>query len=131
MHLAVDGTARAGTTYELGGPEARSFKEIMAFILATIGRRRALLPLPFPAAMAMGRATETAKKLAFGFFPEMLDMTEDQVRLLQVDNVVSTAAQQEGRTLQGLGIAPESFEAFVPGYLSRFRKTGQYAGYTG
>ena len=129
--LAVDGKAKGGTTYELGGPEARSFKEIMAFVLATIGRRRPLVPLPFPAAMAMGRATETAKKLAFGFFPEMLDMTEDQMRLLQVDNVVSAAARQEGRTLQGLGIAPESFEAFVPGYLSRFRKTGQYAGYTG
>ena len=80
--------------------------------------------------MAMGRATETAKKLAFGFFPEMLDMTEDQVRLLQVDNVVSAAAVEEGRTLQGLGIAAESFEAYVPSYLSRFRKTGQYAGYT-
>ena len=128
--LAVDGKGQGGTTFELGGPEARTFKEIMDFILATTGRRRALVPLPFPAAMAMGRATETAKKLAFGFFPEMLDMTEDQVRLLQVDNVVSVAAQQEGRTLQGLGISPESFEAFVPRYLSRFRKTGQYAAYT-
>ena len=106
--LAVDGKAEPGTIYELGGPEPRSFKEIMAFILETTGRRRALVPLPFPAAMAMGRATETAKRLAFGFFPPMLDMTEDQVRLLQIDNVVSPGAKAEGRTLQGLGIRPES-----------------------
>ena len=127
--LAVDGKAEAGTTYELGGPDARRFKEVMAFILETTGRRRALVPLPLPAAMAMARATETAKGLAFGLFPEMLDMTQDQVRLLQVDNVVSAQAKAEGRTLQGLGIRPESFEAYVPGYLSRFRKTGQYAAY--
>ena len=128
--LAADGNAKPGTIYELGGPEARSFKEIMVFILATIGRRRPLVPLPFPAALAMGRGTETAKKLAFGFFPEMLDMTEDQMKLLKVDNVVSAAAKAEGRTLQGLGIRPESFEAYVPGYLSRFRKTGQFAAYS-
>ena len=128
---AVEGAAKAGTIYELGGPEARSFKEIMTFILATIGRRRRLVPLPLPAALLMGRGTETVKKLAFGLFPDMLDMTEDQVKLLQIDNVVSPAAKAEGRTLQGLGIRPESFEAYVPGYLSRFRKTGQFATYSG
>ncbi len=128
--LAVDGTATPGTIYELGGPETRSFKEIMAFILETTGRRRTLVPLPWPAATAMARGTEVAKKLAQGFFPDMLDMTVDQVELLKLDNVVSEGAKAEGRTLQGLGIRPESFEAFVPGYLSRFRKTGQYAAYT-
>ena len=125
--LAVDGKAKPGTIYELGGPEARSFKEIMAFILKTIGRNRLLLPLPFPAAEVMGGATETIKKLTFGLLPEMLDMTRDQVELLKVDNVVSAAAKAEGRTLQGLGISPQSFEAVVPTYLYRFRKTGQYA----
>jgi len=28
--------------------------------------------------------------------------------------------------LQGLGIQPEPFEAIVPSYLWRFRKTGQF-----
>jgi len=128
--LGVNGEAKPGTTYELGGPEVSSFKEIMSFILRTTGRRRALVPLPFPAATAMARGTEAAKKLAFGLFPEMLDMTVDQVRLLQLDNIVSDQAIAEGRTLQGLGIHPESYEAYVPRYLSRFRKTGQYAAYT-
>ena len=33
--------------YELGGPEVLSFRELMEFVLATIGRRRLLLPIPF------------------------------------------------------------------------------------
>ena len=129
--LAVDGKAKAGTIYELGGPATHTFKAIMTFILETTGRRRPLLPLSFPAATLMARGTELAKKASFGLLPEMLDMTQDQVELLKHDNVVSEAAKAEGRTLQGLGIQPESYEAFVPGYLYRFRKTGQYASYKG
>ena len=44
---AVDGKARAGTIYELGGPEVHTFKELMQFMLATIERKRLLVPLPF------------------------------------------------------------------------------------
>ena len=124
--LAVDGQAKAGTIYELGGPEARSFKAIMAFILSATGRKRALVPLSFPLAERMGGLTEFAKKATFGLLPEMLDMTRDQVELLKSDNVVSASAAAEGRTLRGLGITPESYEAFTPSYLYRFRKTGQY-----
>src|SRR5262245_3571543 len=47
---AIEGRAKAGKTYELGGPEAKSFKELMQFVLATIGRRRLLMPIPFWAA---------------------------------------------------------------------------------
>ena len=32
---AVDGKARAGTIYELGGPDVRTFRELMQFVLAT------------------------------------------------------------------------------------------------
>ncbi len=59
------------------------------------------------------------------FMPKPL-LTPDQVELLRVDNVVSQAAQSEGRTLQGFGIEPEPIEAIVPSYLWRFRKTGQF-----
>ena len=127
---AIDGEAMPGTIYELGGPEVRSFTDIMRFVLETTGRRRALVTLPFPAARLMARGTEIVKAATFGLLPEMFDMTRDQVALLTQDNVVSEAATADGRTLQGLGIKPESFESFVPRYLSRFRKTGQYAAYT-
>jgi NADH dehydrogenase len=39
---------------------------------------------------------------------------------------VSDAAIAERRTLQGIGIEPDSIEAIVPSYLWRFRKTGQF-----
>ncbi len=127
---ALDGEAKPGTVYELGGPERRSFAEIMRFVLDATGRRKPLVALPFPAASAMARVTEGVKRLSLGLFPAMLDMTRDQVELLKSDNVVSAAALREERTLQGLGIKPQSFESFVPRYLGRFRKTGQYADYT-
>jgi NADH dehydrogenase len=50
------------------------------------------------------------------------------VKLLRGDNIVSPQAEAEGRTLRGLGIAPEPFETLVPSYLYRYRKTGQFAG---
>jgi NADH dehydrogenase len=53
-------------------------------------------------------------------------MTADQVELLARDNVVSAEAIKDGRTLQGLGVEPQSIEAIVPTYLYRYRKTGQY-----
>ena len=102
----------------------------MRFVLDATGRKKPLIPLPFPAATAMARVTEGVKRLSLGLFPAMLDMTQDQVELLKSDNIVSAAAVREGRTLQGLGITPQSFESFVPRYLGRFRKTGQYAAYT-
>ena len=44
---AVDGKARPGTIYELGGPDVRTFKELMQFVLATIERKRLLVSVPF------------------------------------------------------------------------------------
>jgi uncharacterized protein YbjT (DUF2867 family) len=114
---AVGGWARGGTVYELGGPEVKSFKELMAYVLAVTERRRGLMPLPFG----------LAKLQAFflQFMPTPL-LTPDQVELLRADNVVSAAAIDERRTLAGLGIEPAAMEAIVPGYLWRFRKTGQF-----
>jgi NADH dehydrogenase len=114
---AVDGTARPGTIYEFGGPDVRTFKELMQFVLKTIERKRLLISLPF--FLAKMQAT------ILQYLPKPL-LTPDQVELLRTDNVVSDAAKTESRTLQGLGIEPEPIEAIVPSYLWRFRKTGQF-----
>jgi hypothetical protein len=53
-------------------------------------------------------------------------LTPDQVEQLKVDNVVSDAADAEGRTLRALGIEPTAMSTIVPSYLWRFRKTGQF-----
>ena len=114
---AVGGKRTAGTIYELGGPEVKTFEELMDYVLATIERKRLLVPVPFVAAKM--------KAALLQYLPKP-PLTPDQVELLQVDNVVSEAAKAEGRTLQGLGIEPEPIEAIVPTYLWRFRKTGQF-----
>jgi NADH dehydrogenase len=114
---AVDGEIAGGTTYELGGPAVKTFRELMQFVLATTGRRRLLVPLPFPLA---------SLQAAFLQFLPKPPLTPDQVKLLRVDNVVSEQAERERRTLTALGIAPTTIEAVVPNYLWRFRKTGQF-----
>ena len=74
----------------------------------------------------MAFSTEMASKFSLGLFPPLLTTTRDQAALLQVDNVVSAEAEKAGRTLSGLGIAPESFRAIVPSYLWRYRRAGQF-----
>jgi uncharacterized protein YbjT (DUF2867 family) len=124
---AVDGAARPGTTYELGGPEVFTFRELMEFILSTIGRRRLLVPLPFGVAKLQAAFFELVSKLPLRVLSRPL-LTRDQVELLRYDNVVSDAARRDGRTLDGLGITPQSVAAIVPTYLWRFRKAGQFHG---
>lgn len=115
--LAVDGKTRAGAIYELGGPEIRTFKQLMEYVLATIGRKRLLVPLPF------GIAKLQASILQFLPKPPL---TPDQVELLKVDNIVSEAAKRDGRTLEGLGLTPTAIDAVAPNYLWPFRKSGQF-----
>ena len=115
---AVDGKTKEGATYELGGPEVLTMREIMEIILRITERRRMLLSLPF------GLAKFQAMFLQFA--PGALKLTPDQVALLESDNVVSDAAKASGLTLEGLGITPDSLEAIAPQYLWRFRATGQF-----
>ena len=115
---AVDGKTKAGATYELGGPEVLSLREIIEIILKIAEREPMLIPLPF------GLAKLQATFLQFA--PGALKLTPDQVVLLRSDNVVSDAAKASGLTLEGLGITPDSLEAIAPQYLWRFRKTGQF-----
>jgi NADH dehydrogenase len=115
---AAERKAQPATTYELGGPEVLTMRQIQEFVLATIERRRVLMPLPF------GLARLQAFFLQFA--PQPLQLTPDQIELLRVDNVVSTTAQVEKRTLEGLGITPDTLEATAPSWLWRFRKTGQF-----
>lgn len=123
---AVDGGAAGGHIYELGGPEIRTLRELVRYVLTITERRRMILALPVGAARAQARLLEIVDALTLGLLPDALKLTRDQVDLLQVDNVVSDAAEREGRTLGGLGIVPDAMEAIVPGYLTRFRKTGQF-----
>ncbi|WP_293204780.1 complex I NDUFA9 subunit family protein [Parvibaculum sp.] len=106
-----------GKTYEFGGPEVHTFRELMEETLRITARKRLLAPLPVPLAKLMSYVTQ--------FIPNP-PLTPDQVRLLGVDNVVSEEAVSEKRTLEGLGVTPTALELVLPTYLYRFRKTGQF-----
>ncbi|CAN7643562.1 complex I NDUFA9 subunit family protein [Bradyrhizobium sp. LjRoot220] len=114
----VDGNAKPGAIYELGGPEVLTMREIMEVILKITERRRMLISLPF------GLAKFKAQFLQFA--PGALKLTPDQVEMLRTDNVVSDEAKAAGLTLEGLGIAPDSMAAIAPQYLWRFRAAGQF-----
>jgi NADH dehydrogenase len=90
----------------------------MEEMLRVIGRKRMFLPIPFWVASLQGKI--------FGLLPKPL-LTSDQVTQLRHDNVVSQAAKAEGRTLEGLGIRPQTIETILPSYLWRFRVQGQYS----
>ena len=115
---AVDGKAKPGAIYELGGPEVLTMREIMEIILSITERKRMLVSLPFGLAKL--------QSMLLQFAPGAIKLTPDQVELLRADNVVSDAAKAAGLTLEGLGITPDSLEAIAPQYLWRFRAAGQF-----
>ncbi|MEO1656639.1 MAG: complex I NDUFA9 subunit family protein [Pseudomonadota bacterium] len=119
VQLIETGAGR-GETFELGGPEVMSFKELLQLMLKIVGRSRLLLPLPFPVASMMGSAGDTVSMLPFVEAP----ITADQVKLLKKDNVV---AAEGVKTFADLGIAPETMDAILPSYLFRYRKQGQFS----
>ncbi|MDP3342296.1 complex I NDUFA9 subunit family protein [Frigidibacter sp.] len=123
---AVEGGVPEGRIYELGGPEVKSFRELLAYICEVTDRKRLLVPLPFPLARIQARLFEAVDMLTMGLLPDALKLTRDQVTLLESDNVVSAEAVAQGRSFEALGIVPVSVEAIVPSYLWRFRKTGQF-----
>lgn len=110
----LDDPNTAGGTYELGGPNVYTFKELMELVLKMTGRKRILVPVPF----------ELGKVMAW--FLQVLPsplLTVDQVKLLAEDSVVSAQALSFG----DLGIAPTSAETVLPTYLWRFRPAGQFS----
>jgi len=116
---------KPGIAYELGGPEVITFRTLLERTLAWSGRKRLYASIPFSVAKLAAALTAP--------LPHWLrPLTVDQIRMLQVPNVVSAAALQDGRTLAGLGVEhPSSMEIIVPNYLEPFRPHGQFASYRG
>ena len=123
---AADGAVPGGQVYELGGPEVRTLRDLVAYVLEVTDRRRLVVSVPTRVARYQAWATELLNLLTLGLLPDTLLLTRDQVALLQRDNVVSEEARREGRTLEGLGLVPTAYEGVAPSYLVRFRPTGQF-----
>jgi uncharacterized protein YbjT (DUF2867 family) len=100
-----------GRTYELGGPQIYTFRQLLDLMLSIIERERFLVPVPVWAAMMKA------------FFLEFLPVppfTRDQVRLLSQDNVVTEGVAG----FADLGIVSTAPEVILPTYLARFRRGG-------
>ncbi|MEF2073105.1 complex I NDUFA9 subunit family protein [Consotaella aegiceratis] len=115
--MTVDGKVATGTTYELGGREVMTFREMMDLMLTIIHRRKRFMTIPFKRAATMARMMQMVPGAP---------LTEDQVKQLRHDNVVSEAAKAEGRTFEAFGIQPRLLEAVLPTYLVRFQPHGQF-----
>ena len=104
---------RLGKTYELGGPQKYSLKDIYNLVFRVTNRRRFLMSVPWGLAKIQGTI--------LGLMPKPL-MTADQVETLKTDNVVAPAAL----SFRDLGIVPTAPEIILPVYLSRFRPGGRF-----
>lgn len=113
----VNAPKNTSRIFEFGGPEVFTFKEMLQFILHVTKRKRLLFPIPVFAAKIMGSI--------LGFLPYSL-LTRDQVQMLQSNHTISKNAAKQKRTLEGLGIQPDTLAAQVPSYLYRYRKFGQF-----
>ena len=99
---------------ECAGPEVLSFKEILEKLLKLTQKKRILIPLPFFIASISAKF--------FQIFPKPL-LTEDQLRLLKYDNVLS------GKYKSNFDIGVPSrkyFESEVEKYCYMWRDGGEY-----
>jgi NADH dehydrogenase len=104
---------RPGETFELGGPDVRTMKELMADIAKSAGQDKPLVVVPDFAARAMA---------AFGSLPGA-PLTRDQYLMLQRDNVADPAMPG----LAALGITPTPMGAVMDQWLARYRPGGRFA----
>lgn len=103
----------AGGIFELGGPEATSFRALLEAINRLTGRGRVLLEVSDFEARLLGR---------LGDLLPFMPMTSDQYAMLRQDNIVADGA----RTLADLGITATPMAAYVPQMLQRYRPKGRF-----
>jgi len=118
IKTALEGKAKQGTIYELGGPHSLTMKEIHNEIKQMTGLHPFLLPLPLWIARVIAILTY--------IFPNA-PITLDQIKLLKKDNCVSQQAIEEKRTLTDISpVTPRSIQVIVPEYIDRF-ETSKHA----
>lgn len=93
--------AAEGATYELGGPEVLTYREVVERVVAWTGRRRLLLPFPWSGWDILAFAGRSL---------HAPPITEGQVALMRRDNVV--AADAPG--FAELGLSPRSTSHVAP-----------------
>lgn len=111
--LVADPAAHGGKTYELGGPQILSMRQINEWIATQTGRSPIFIDLPDIAAAALATLT--------GWLPGA-PITRDQWIMLQSDNIVSAKA----RGLAALGVKATPLDAVARGWLLIYRRHGRF-----
>lgn len=112
---ALDPRRHGGETYELGGPQVLTMRELMEWVGETTGHRRPLVDVPDAVGKLLARAT--------GWMPGA-PITWDQWLMLRRDNVVAAGAN--GLEAFGLG-AGTPLSAVSEGWLTSYRRHGRFA----
>jgi uncharacterized protein YbjT (DUF2867 family) len=102
----VELSETAGKTYEFGGVQVYSFKEILELLMTALNRPRMLLPISFALAEMQAALLELLPNPP---------LTRDQVRLLRTDKVVSGAEA----TLGDLGVQLRPLDEFLAGFKDK------------
>jgi NADH dehydrogenase len=110
---ALEARAHGGRTYELGGPQVLTMRELMEWVCETTGRGRSLVDVPDRIARLIAR---------LGWLPGA-PMTWEQWLMLQQDNVASKGA----KGLEAFGIRPTPLSAVSEGWLTSYRRHGRFA----
>ena len=93
-----------GKTFEFGGPDIMTMKEVYQFILRELKIKRLLIPAPIFTALIMAKFIQ--------LLPNPI-ITSDLVKALEIDNIISGAFEE----ITSLGIEPKSPYSIVPTYL--------------
>jgi len=111
---ALDPRRYGGKTYELGGPQVLTMRELMEFVCETTGRGRPLIDIPDAVGRLIARAT--------GWLPGA-PITWDQWLMLRRDNVAAPGS--EG--LEAFGLRKTPLAAVAEGWLTSYRRHGRFA----
>ena len=106
--------AYAGRTYELGGPEIMTMRQINAYVARTTGRTPTLVDVPDFASRLLA---------SFGGWLPAAPITMDQWLMLARDNVVADGAAG----FEAFAIAPTPLAAVAPNWLVSYRRHGRFA----
>jgi NADH dehydrogenase len=93
----VEDRATAGQTYPLGGPRYWTYREITEEVLAAMGSKRAIVPMPVPLISLVVRLAE-ALRIPF-------PVATDQLRQLKLDNVGPLTAVRDAFGFEPLDMA--------------------------
>ncbi|HEY0044973.1 MAG TPA: complex I NDUFA9 subunit family protein [Allosphingosinicella sp.] len=114
LAASLDPARFGGRTYELGGPEVMTMRQLMEWVNETTGHNRSLIDIPDAVAGLIARA---------GGWAPGSPLTWEQWQMLQKDSVVSAGTPG----LEAFGIAKTPLIAVSEGWLTSYRRSGRFA----